>query len=124
MTVIEPGASSSDLVGRVKRLLLSPSAEWERIDAEPATIKGLYVGYVCILAAIPPIANLIGGLVFGHGFFGLTIRPSPAALVIGAVVNYALTLVSVFVLALVIDALASSFDGQKNQVQSFKVAAY
>jgi hypothetical protein len=53
MTVIEPSAASSDLVGRVKRLLLSPSTEWERIDAEPATIKGLYVGYVCILAAIP-----------------------------------------------------------------------
>jgi hypothetical protein len=124
MTVIEPGTTSSDLVGRVKRLLLSPSAEWERIDAEPATIKGLYVGYVCILAAIPVIASLIGGQVFGHGALGFSFRPNPVAAIIGAVVTYGLTLLSVFLLALIIDALAPSFDGQKDRIQAFKVAAY
>jgi hypothetical protein len=124
MSVIEPGTTSSDLVGRVKRLLLSPSAEWERIDAEPATIKGLYVGYVCILAAIPVVAGLIGGQVFGHGALGFSFKPNPVAAVIGAVVTYGLTLVSVFVLALIIDALAPSFDGQKDRLQAFKVAAY
>ena len=124
MTIIEPGATSSDLVGRVKRLLLSPSAEWERIDAEPATIKGLYVGYVCILAAIPVIASLIGGQVFGHGALGFSFKPNLVAALISAIVTYGLTLVSVFVLALIIDALAPSFDGQKNRIQAFKVAAY
>ena len=86
MTVIEPRTTSSDLFGRVKRLLLSPAAEWERIDAEPATIKGLYVGYVCILAAIPAVASLIGGQVFGHGALGFSFKPNPVAAVIGAVV--------------------------------------
>ena len=124
MTVIEPRTTSSDLVSRVKRLLLSPSAEWERIDSEPATIKGLYVGYVCILAAIPVIAGLIGGQVFGHGALGFSFKPNLVAALIGAVVTYGLTLVSVFVLALIIDALAPSFDGQKNRLQAFKVAAY
>ncbi|MBI1683173.1 Yip1 family protein [Caulobacter hibisci] len=126
MSVVEPGTvSSSDLVGRVKRLLLSPSAEWERIDPEPATIRGLYVGYVCILAAIPAIAGLIGGQVFGHGIPGLvTARPALAAAIVGTVVAYGLSLLSVFLLALIIDALAPSFDGQKNQIQAFKVAAY
>ncbi len=124
MTVIEPGATSSDLVGRVKRLLLTPSAEWDKIDAEPATIKGLYVGYVCILAAIPVVAGLIGGQLFGHGAFGISMKPPLIGAIIGAVVSYGLTLLSVFLLALIIDALAPSFDGQKNQVQAFKVAAY
>jgi hypothetical protein len=124
MTVIEPGASSSDLVGRVKRLLLTPSAEWDRINAEPATIKGLYVGYVCILAAITPIASLIGGQVFGHGAFGISVKPSLIPAIISGVVSYGLTLLSVFLLALIIDALAPSFDGQKDRVQAFKVAAY
>ena len=124
MTVIEPGASTSDLVGRVKRLLLTPSAEWDRIDAEPATIKGLYVGYVCILAAIPAVASLIGGQLFGHGAFGVSFKPALIPSIVSAVVVYGLTLLSVFVLALIIDALAPSFDGQKNQIQAFKVAAY
>jgi hypothetical protein len=124
MTVIEPGTTSSDLVGRVKRLLLTPSAEWDRIDGEPATIKGLYVGYVCILAAITPIASLIGGQLFGHGAFGVSFKPNLVAAIVSAVVTYGLTLLSVFLLALIIDALAPSFDGQKDRVQAFKVAAY
>lgn len=124
MTVIEPRASSSDLVGRVKRLLLSPSAEWERIDAEPATIKGLYAGYVCILAAIPPVAGLIGGQVFGIGGFGFHMKPPLVSSIISAVVAYGLSLLSVFLVALIIDGLAPSFDGQKDRVQAFKVAAY
>ena len=124
MTVIEPGTTSSDLVGRVKRLLLSPSSEWDRIDAEPATIKGLYVGYVCILAAIPVVAGLIGGQVFGHGALGFSFKPNPIAALVSAVITYGLTLLSVFVLALIIDALAPSFDGQKDRIQAFKVAAY
>ncbi|MDG2529516.1 Yip1 family protein [Caulobacter endophyticus] len=125
MSVVEPGAVSSDLVGRVKRILLTPSPEWERIDTEPATIKGLYVGYVCILAAIPAVAGLVGSLVFGQGIPGVaTIRPSPVGAIIGAVVGYGLSLLSVFVLSLIIDALAPSFDGQKNKLQAFKVAAY
>jgi hypothetical protein len=125
MSVVEPGAVSSDLVGRVKRLLLTPSPEWERIDTEPATIKGLYVGYVCILAAIPAVAGLVGSLVFGHGVPGLaTVRPSPVGTIIGAVVGYGLSLLSVFLLSLIIDALAPSFEGQKNRLQAFKVAAY
>jgi hypothetical protein len=35
-----------------------------------------------------------------------------------------LTLVGTYVLALIIDALAPTFDGQRNQIQALKVAAY
>ena len=41
-----------------------------------------------------------------------------------AVVQYILTLVGVYVLALIIDALAPTFSGEKNLNQAFKVAAY
>ncbi|CAN5157353.1 hypothetical protein BH10PSE4_BH10PSE4_20970 [soil metagenome] len=124
MTVIEPRPTPSDLVGRAKRLLLTPTSEWERIDTEPATIKGLYVGYVCILAAIPPIASLIGGQLFGHGMFGIHVKPALVPLIVSALVAYGLSLLSVFILALIVDALAASFDGQKDRLQAFKVAAY
>jgi hypothetical protein len=125
MSIVEPGpASSEGLVGRVRGLLMSPAAEWDKIDAEPATIAGLYSGYVVILAAIPIVARLIGSLVFGYGAFGIVYRPPIITAIVGAVVGYVLALALVYVLALVIDMLAPSFDGQKNPIQAFKVAAY
>jgi hypothetical protein len=42
----------------------------------------------------------------------------------GAVVRYLATLAGVYVLALIIDALAPSFGGQKSQIQALKLAAY
>ena len=44
--------------------------------------------------------------------------------IIGMLVTYGLTLVIVYVLALIIDALAPNFDGEKNQIQALKTAAY
>jgi hypothetical protein len=41
-----------------------------------------------------------------------------------AVVGYILTLVGTYVLALIIDGLAPTFNGQRNQIQALKVAAY
>lgn len=125
MSIVEPGPMRSEpLVNRVKGILMSPAAEWDKIDAEPATIGGLFSGYVAILAAIPVIARLIGSLVFGYSLLGVTYRPPIVATIVGAVVGYVLALVMVYILGLVIDGLAPSFDGQKNQIQAFKVAAY
>lgn len=124
MSVVEPGPTSSSLVTRAQAILMQPKAEWDKIDAEPATIQGLYVGYVCILAAIPVVASFIGSVVFGHSLLGIVYRAPIISAVVGAVLGYVLALVGVFVLALVIDALAPSFGGQKNQIQAFKVAAY
>lgn len=121
----DPSASpSTSIVDRVKNILTQPRAEWPRIDAEPATIAGIYRNYVLILAAIPALAGAIGQLLFGFRFFGIVYRPSPQYVIATAVVQYLLALVGVYLLALVIDALAPTFGGTKNQVKAFKVAAY
>ena len=118
------GETSSSLIERCKNILLKPKEEWDRIDTEPATVGGLMTGWVAPLAAIGPVAGLIGGLVFGYGGFGITIRPSIATAVTGAVVGYALALLCAWLLSKIIDALAPSFGGQRNPVQAMKVAAY
>ncbi len=119
------GETSSNLIERIKNILLKPKEEWERIDAEPATVGGLMTGWVVPLAAIGPVAGLIGGLVFGYGgMFGITIRPSVTMAVTGAMIGYALALLCAWLFSKVIDALAPSFGGQKNPVQAMKVAAY
>ena len=125
MNVIEDGRGRhSPLVERVKRILLKPSDEWPVIDAEPATIGGIYREHVLPLAAIPAVAGLIGGLLFGHSAFGITYRPSVAGSITTALIQYGMALVGIYVLALVIDALAPNFGATRNRVQAFKVAAY
>ena len=124
MTVIENGSAKAGLAARVKGILLTPSAEWERIEREPATIGGLFTGYVCILAAIPAVAGLIGGQLFGVGIPGLSVKPGLAFGITSAVMGYVGALLAVFILGMVIDALAPSFGAEKNRVQAFKVAAY
>ena len=118
-----PGAPAS-LVDRVKNILVSPKTEWQRIDAEPATVAGIFTSYVLILAAIGPIAMVIGQQVFGIGGFGFTWKPSIGYSIGTAVFTYLLAIVGVYIASLVIDALAPSFGGTKDPVKALKVAAY
>ena len=115
-----------NLVDRVKRILLSPQSEWEVIDGESTTPKALYAGYIMPLAAIGPIATVIGYSVFGIRVpFGATVYRVPiGSAITSAIVTYILTLVMVYVLALIIDALAPTFGGTKSSIQALKVAAY
>jgi len=113
------------LIDRVKGILLPPRQEWQAIEAEGATVGGLYTGYIMPLAAIGPIASVIGWSVFGLSVpFAGSYRAPIGFAVRTALMQYVLALVGVFVLALIIDALAPTFGGQKSQIQALKVAAY
>lgn len=109
-----------NLVERVKRILVSPQAEWEVIDAEPTTPAELYTRYIIPLAAIGPVSQLIGFSVFG--FMGYRVPIGSA--ITYALATYILTLVGTYLLALIIDALAPTFDGKRSLIQALKVAAY
>jgi len=113
-----------NLVDRAKNLILSPAAEWDKISSETHTVQGLYTGWIMILAAIPAIATFIGFSIVGAGAFGLSYRVPVASGIAHAILSYLLTLGSVYVYALVIDALSTKFGGEKNFLQAFKVAAF
>jgi hypothetical protein len=114
-----------NLVERIKGILLKPKEEWQTISGETTTIPELYKTYIVILAAIGPVASIIGTSIVGIslpfiGSFRIPITTSIAS----AVVHYILTLVGIYILALIIDALAPTFSGEKNINQAFKVATY
>ncbi|WP_140908343.1 Yip1 family protein [Cognatiluteimonas lumbrici] len=115
---------SNALIARVKGILLAPKAEWPVIAGEPATVKGLYTGYAMILAAIPAVFGFIKGSFIGHSLFGVTVTTPIAAGLVGMVVGYALGLAMLYVVALVVNALAPSFGGEKDQVQALKTVVY
>ena len=119
-----PPVRQKALFERAKDIIMQPRAEWPVIEAEPATVASIYTSYVLILAAIGPIAMLIGHQVFGIGGFGFNWKPPIGFSITAAVISYLLSAVSIYVIALIIDALAPSFGGTKNSLNAFKVAAY
>jgi hypothetical protein len=114
------------LVERVKGILLTPRSEWETIAAEATTPAGLYKGYILPLAAIGPICQVVGYSVLGLRMpFGSTVYRTPIGTALtSAVVTYVLSLIGVFVLAMIIDGLAPTFGGTRSQIQGLKTAAY
>jgi Yip1 domain len=102
-----------DLFERVKNILLQPRNEWPKIASETASVQSLYVGYILILAAIGPLAMMVRSVAAGFG--------TGIPFAIGV---YLLTLVSVFIVALIVDTLAPTFGSERSFVGSLKVVAY
>jgi hypothetical protein len=113
-----------NLAERVKKLIVAPAEEWAAIKEEPHTIAGLYTQYVMVLAAIPAVASFVGLSIVGYSGFGPIYRVPLAAGVANMVLSYVLSLGSVYLIALVIDAFAPKFAGEKNFIQAFKVASF
>jgi hypothetical protein len=114
-----------NIVDRAKNIVLTPRTEWAVIDAEPTTVQDIYKGYVIPLALIPVIAGLIGTSLIGVSIPGIgTVRVGLFSGLITAILQFGLSLGLVYVLALLIDALAPTFGGHKDPLAAFKVAAY
>ena len=114
-----------NIVERVKKILLQPGEEWGVIAAEITTTSELYRNYIILLAAIGPVAFVIGMSVMGIGMpFAGTFRIPITTAVSSAVVQYILSLIGVYVLALIIDYLAPTFSGEKNLNQALKLTTY
>ena len=109
-----------DLISRVKGLILTPQKEWEIIDTEEVSTIDLYRRYIAILAAIPPFASFISSWLFGaHG-----LHPTFGAGLFRAVVQYALSLPALFLVAFVISMAAPWFDGKSDDRRALTLAAY
>jgi hypothetical protein len=113
-----------NLVERVKEIVLNPQVTWAKIKGEETTIKELYTSYAGILAIIPAVALIIGWSIFGLSGFGFRISIPFSASIVSAVLTYILSLVGLYIVALVIDALAPNFDSKKNILNAMKVAVY
>ncbi|MBO9677337.1 MAG: YIP1 family protein [Acidovorax sp.] len=112
------------LIERAKGILLKPKETWADIEAETASTAGLFTGYLMLLAAIPAVCGFIGMSLIGFSGFGVTVRVPLLAGLANMVVSYVLSLVGVFVLALIVDALAPTFGGMKSQIQALKLVVY
>ena len=113
-----------NLIQRVQDILLKPKATWPVIAGESSDVKAIYTNYLVYLAAIPAVATFIGMSVFGMSFFGTTIRVPFFSGLMNMVVGYVMSLVMVYVLALIANALAPTFKGEKDLPSAVKLVAY
>ena len=113
-----------NLVQRAQSILLRPKETWPTIAAERTDAATLYTSYIAPLAAIPAIARFVGLSLIGIGGFGVSFRVPILTGLVNLVVGYVLSLVVVYGLALIVDALAPTFGGTRSRIEALKVVAY
>jgi hypothetical protein len=110
-----------NLVDRAKNIIMTPTTEWEVIKTETLSTGEMIGGYAAILALIPAAAGFIGKSLIGVPLFGkIPIVPG----FLWAVLTYVMSLVSLWIMALIIDALAPSFGATKDMSGSMKVSVF
>jgi hypothetical protein len=117
--------AAKNIIDRAKSILLTPRAEWPVIADESDTLGGLYTRYIIIMAAIPAAVQFVSAALIGVsvpvlGYYRVGIAGALSA----AILTYVLGLIGIFILALIVDALAPTFGGQKSQIQALKTVAY
>jgi Yip1 domain len=113
-----------NLVQRVQDILLKPKETWPQIAVEPGDATSLYKDYLIYLALVPAVAGFIGLTLFGVGGFGFSFRMPIGWGLANMVVSFVMSLVAVFLLSLIANALAPNFGGTKDAMMALKLVAY
>ncbi len=112
------------LIERAKGIILNPKNEWNVIQQEQTSSTDLLISYLIPLTLIPVVASFIG--------FGLIGQNMPIIGHVGSIsfgIRYAVImllnmLISAYLGAFVIDALAPIFSTSKNFNNAFRLVVY
>jgi hypothetical protein len=117
------------IVQRVKNIIIKPTDEWNVIAAEPATIGRLFTGYAAPLALIQ-----LGSAILFTGLLGISaldmmglgsgMPTGLVAIASSAVVDFILSLVTLFMMGMIVKRVSPSFNGNSDQVQAMKLMTY
>ncbi len=112
------------IVERAKNIILKPSQTWAEIKNEQVSIGELYLSYAVILAAIPAIAQFIGNALIGYSVMGVTFRIDILTALGYSIVYYVLSLIGLYIMALIANVLAPSFGSEQNLTNAFKAVVF
>ena len=117
------------IVQRAKNIVIKPADEWNVIASEPATIGGLFTGYAAPLALIPLVSTILFTGLLGISaldMMGLgSVMPTGLmAIASSAVVDFILSLVTLFVMVMIVKRVSPSFNGNSDKVQAMKLMTY
>jgi len=101
---------------RAKEVLLKPRDTFRTIKTETVTPRDLILNYLAPLAIIPAVASIIGRSAVGIRFSLTGILRVPLINSFSsALLQYILTLIGIYILGLIINALAPSFLRKKKR---------
>ena len=112
-----------NLIDRVKNILVSPATEWDVISTETPDVNKIFTSYVIPLAGVAAIAAFIGYGLIGINMLGIQMKGVNYGFYY-ALNSFIVSICSVFLTAFVVDALAPSFNSEKNFGRSFQLVAY
>jgi len=114
-----------ELIPRIQGIIIKPKEEWEKIKQQPLSISDLFTKYVLILVAIPAIAQFIGRGIIGYSvpFVGW-VRSGIGRALLHGIFYYVLTVASVYLLGIIVNVLAPSFNSKQNQEKAMNLAAF
>jgi hypothetical protein len=117
------------IVERAKNIIIKPTDEGNVIAAEPATIGRLFTGYAAPLALIQ-----LGSAILFTGLLGISaldmmglgsgMPTGLMAIASSAVVDFILSLVTLFMMGMIVKRVSPSFNGNSDQVQAMKLMTY
>jgi len=110
---------------RAVSILKSPLTELTKVKSEGINKNDIIKQYIAVIALIPAIAYIIGmGIVGVNMWMVGTFKYPIETAVIGGILMYILSIVDVYVIGIVINALAPSFASKQDENQAMKLAAY
>ena len=113
-----------NFISRVMEILLSPKQAWVDIREESTDVTTLYTQYIMILALIPVVSAFIAMSLIGFSVLGQTVRISLLSGSVNMAIGYVVWLLMIYVIALLADLLAPTFNAQKNPMNALKLIAY
>lgn len=116
-------ATKSNLIERAKNMIVQPAKEWNVISMETPHANQIITGYVLPLAGATAIAAFIGYAFIGVNMLGIRISGLDWG-IYQALTVLAGAFISVYITAIIIDALAPSFGSEKNFNRSLQLVAY
>jgi len=111
------------IITRAKNILLTPNTEWLVINGETETPQSLLGKYVIPMALIPALALFIGYGLIGIDAVLFRISGIRWGLVM-ALNSFLSSIIGYYICTYVIDALAPSFNSEKNTGKSAQLVAY
>lgn len=113
-----------NLIDRVKNIILTPAREWDVIKTETPDTGKLITGYVLPLAVAAAVAAAIGAMIGMNVLGGFRYGGSINWALYAALSKLVGAVLSVFIVAFVVDALAPTFDSEKNFGRSLQLVVY
>jgi len=112
--------AATGMFKRAIHILVKPHAAWDQIAEEQIQLDTLLKTYILPLAAIMPLATMIG-IILGDG---IGIQQQLGHYAVEMVVNYIFAVFAVYLVAYLTNYLIPFFGGEKNYGNALRLVAY